>query len=48
MQYGKALIDGDVFAYRAAYATEGESEREARVKIDEILQVSIEYVCGWP
>jgi len=48
MQYGKALIDGDVFAYRAAYATEGESEKEARVKIDEILQVSIEYVCGWP
>lgn len=48
MQYGKALIDGDVFAYRAAFSTEGESKRNARVKVDEILQMSIEYVCGWP
>lgn len=48
MKYGKALIDGDVFAYRAAFATNDATEDEARVKIDEILQISIEAVCGWP
>lgn len=48
MDYGKALIDGDVFAYRAAFSTNDVSERDARVKIDEILQMSIEYVAGWP
>ena len=47
MDYGKALIDGDVFAYRAAFATQGGSETDARVKIDNLLQNSIEFVCDW-
>ena len=33
MDYGKALIDGDVFAYRAAFATQGGSETDARVAV---------------
>ena len=47
MDYGKALIDGDVFAYRAAFATQDGSETDARVKIDDLLQNSIEFVCDW-
>ena len=48
MQYGKALFDGDVFAYRVAYATNRDSQKEARVKLNDLLQVSLEKVVGWP
>jgi len=48
MKYGKALIDGDVFAYRAAFATNSGTQDEARVLTDSILQIAIETVVGWP
>lgn len=48
MIYGKALVDGDVFAYRAAFSSEGGTEADARVKIDELLNLSLEKTCGWP
>jgi hypothetical protein len=48
MKYGKALIDGDVFAYRAAFATNDSDQTEARVLTDSILQIAIETVVGWP
>lgn len=48
MQWSKALVDGDIFAYRAAFATEDKTEKEATVTIDGLLQDSLEYCLGWP
>ncbi len=48
MEWSKVLVDGDIFAYRAAFATEDKSKKEANLTIDGLLQDSLEYCLGWP
>ena len=48
MEYGKALVDGDVLAYRAAFATRNEPPEEAIDCIDYLLRTSIERVSQLP
>ena len=48
MEYGKALVDGDVLAYRAAFATRNEPQEEAIDCIDYLLRTSIERVSQLP
>ena len=40
----KILIDGDIFAYRAAFSCEDQEVEDALDKVDDLLQWSI-YAC---
>lgn len=42
MTFGKVLIDGDILAYRAAFATQDKSPEDAEDKVEELIQ----YVLG--
>jgi len=35
---GKVLIDGDIIAYRAAFATQDLTERDAEEKVDDLIE----------
>ena len=48
MDYGKALVDGDVFAYRAAYATNDGTQDDAVDCIDTLLRLGVERVSQLP
>ena len=39
------LIDGDIFAYRAAFSCEDQDVEDALDKVDDLIQWSI-YSCG--
>jgi 5'-3' exonuclease len=48
MEYGKALVDGDVFAYRAAFATRNDPQEEALDCVDTLLRLGVERVSQLP
>ena len=48
MDYGKALVDGDVFAYRAAFATRDDPQEEALDCVDTLLRLGVERVSQLP
>ena len=42
---GKVLIDGDIIAYRAAYATEKDFVEDAKKKVDNLMDDILEKTC---
>lgn len=42
---GKVLIDGDIIAYRAAYATEKDFVEDAKKKVDSLMNDILEKTC---
>jgi DNA polymerase-1 len=45
---GKVLIDGDIVAYRAAFATQDYSYKEAEEKVDELMEYIISDTVEFP
>ena len=45
---GKVLIDGDIVAYRAAFATQDYSYKEAEEKVDELMEYIISDTIEFP
>lgn len=48
MPKGKVLIDGDIVAYRAAFATNDDSPRDATNKCSELMSNILEATLEWP
>jgi 5'-3' exonuclease len=42
---GKVLIDGDIIAYRAAFASEKDFVEDAKNKVDELMQAILKNTC---
>ena len=42
MNYGKVLIDGDIVAYRSAFATQDLFPKDAEAKADELIDFILE------
>lgn len=45
---GKVLIDGDIIAYRAAFSTQDLSEKDAKEKVDELMDFIIGETVNFP
>jgi hypothetical protein len=45
---GKVLIDGDIVAYRAAFATQDQSPEDAVAKVDELMSFIIDKTIDIP
>jgi hypothetical protein len=48
MSRGKALVDGDIVAYRAAFATQDQSPEDAVAKVDELMSFIIDETIDFP
>ena len=48
MAKGKVLIDGDILAYRAAFATQDKLLKDAEEKVEILLDFVFEETLGWP
>lgn len=48
MSKGKVLIDGDIVAYRAAFATQDLFPKDAEEKVDELMSFIIEQTVDFP
>jgi hypothetical protein len=45
---GKVLIDGDIIAYRAAFSTQDLSEKDAKEKVDDLMNFIIDETVSFP
>lgn len=48
MSKGKVLIDGDIIAYRAAFATQDLTERDAEEKVDDLIEYILDQTIDLP
>ena len=48
MNYGKVLIDGDIVAYRSAFATQDLFPKDAEAKADELVDFILEQTVLFP
>ena len=48
MNKGKVLIDGDIIAYRAAFATQDLTERDAEEKVDDLIEYILDQTIDLP
>ena len=48
MSKGKVLIDGDIIAYRAAFATQDLTKKDATAKVDELMDFIIGETVDFP
>ena len=48
MNRGKVLIDGDIIAYRAAFATQDLTKKDALAKVDELMDFIIGETVDFP
>lgn len=48
MEYGKVLIDGDIVAYRSAFASQQDGEQDAKNKADDIVSYILEQTVLFP
>ena len=48
MDRGKVLIDGDIVAYRSAFATQDLSSVDAKAKADELIEFILEQTTVFP
>ncbi len=48
MNKGKVLIDGDIIAYRAAFATQDFTAKDAEEKVDDLMEYILESTIDLP
>ena len=48
MAFGKVLIDGDIIAYRAAFATQDKLPKDAEEKAEELIQYILQETLVFP
>ena len=48
MNYGKVLIDGDIVAYRSAFASQQDGEQDAKNKADDLVTYILESTALFP